>query len=222
MNPIRISMIHVTARPAMACACYMEWWAKAHDFDRVQWIFCADTQKELDIISEINMGCPQRWFRLNEGEKTSQGATKTACKYAEGDILCIVADDVGCPQDWDLIIANLVPDPEEDIFLMFGDGTTCGVNERVAVHPAMSRGRYKKQGWFYHPDFEPFATFADEDATLRAWKDGAMRAHPEIVFEHRHPAFGKGEWDAVYTNKKGQPGAQEMLWKHHPEKRPIT
>jgi len=134
---------------------------------------------------------------------------------ATGMILMAVADDLGCPDSWDTALKNEIPDASQDVFLAVNDGAN---NPSLATHPVMSMTRYKKLGYFFHPDYEQCHTFADEDATLRSRKDKTFKWSEKLVFEHRHPAFGKGVWDDVYRRHSGGNG-QEILFKHHPELR---
>ena len=59
----------------------------------------------------------------------------------------------------------------------------------------MTRKRYERYGYIAHPAFE--SMWADNYLTWEAKKDAAEGAlmlveRLDIVFEHRHPALGKG------------------------------
>lgn len=220
MNEITISCLHATARAGMAIDCFHEWREKAVQFDLVEWIFGVDesdtqtAQKIFDFIVLRNH--PNTSMAINYGHQSCNAAINKCARICKGEILVDVCDDVGCPPGWDKILRETIPNPHDDnVFVKFGDGQ----HSELAPHPVISRKRYEMLGYFMHPDYDAFHGYSDEDATLRAKKDGSYMERLDIIFEHRHPAFGKGEWDNVYLRGAGDASAQEVLWKHHPEKR---
>lgn len=221
MNEITISCLHATARPEMAVKCFHEWRSNSDRFDLVQWIFGVDESDKktrsqmMDWVFSMNY--PNVTIVTNYGHQTAVAALNKCAQVCMGDILVDVCDDVGCPPHWDTLMREIIPNPKEDnVFVKFGDGQI----SELCTHPVISRKRYDLQTYFMHPDFNGVQTFADEDATLRAKKEGVLIERMDIVFEHRHPAFGKGEWDDVYRRQSNSEVCQELLWKHHPEKRP--
>jgi hypothetical protein len=221
MTRSTISCCHATARPNKAIECFKEWKRKCSDFQLVEWIFAVDQsdEKTLHAICDfvMNFMYPNVTMVVNQGYQTCNAALNKAARVSKGDILFDVCDDVGCPDRWDDLVRECIPDPTVNVMLRVGDGQ----NSELCPHPILSRKRYEMLGYFMHPDFDPFHGYSDEDATLRAKKDGSMIERLDIIFEHRHPAFGKSEWDDIYKRvlKDGN-SAQEILWKHHPEKRP--
>lgn len=206
----------------MAVDRFQEWKAKATNFDMVEWIFGIDESDEItraEISSYVfHLELENVRLAINRGHQSCTAAINKCAQVSKGDILVDVCDDVGCPDGWDNILREIIPEPlEQDVFLRCGDGQS----SELCPHPIISRKRYEMLGYFMHPDFNPFHSFGDEDATLRARKDGSMIERLDIVFEHRHPAFGKGEWDDAYKKASNETGAAEVLWKHHPEKKPI-
>ena len=66
----------------------------------------------------------------------------------------------------------------------------------------LNRKRYEKQGYLFHPDF--FSVYSDNYFTWAAYKDKVIKEAKHIVFEHQHPVFNKGEWDATYLYSNAQ------------------
>jgi glycosyltransferase involved in cell wall biosynthesis len=220
MNEITISCLHPTARAKKAIECFHEWRRKSKRFSLVEWIFGVDegdTDTRNIIIDFVAlMKYPNVSVAINYGHSSCVSAINRCARVAKGDILLEVCDDVGCPDEWDEIVRSVLHSPHDhDLFVKFSDGQ----NSELCPHPVISRKRYEILGYFFHPDFNPFHGFCDEDATLRARKDGSYIERLDVVFEHRHPAFGKNEWDEIYLKAVGETKAQETLWKHHPEKR---
>ncbi len=216
-----ISCCHATARTKKAIECFKEWKGKALEFSLVQWIFAVDQTDEETVhgITDFLMAYqyPNVCMVINQGHQTCVAALNKAARVARGDILVDVCDDVGCPDKWDEIMRQAIPDPNKEVMVRFGDGQ----HSELCPHPVISRKRYEMCGYFMHPDYEPSQKFADEDATLRAIKDGVMVERLDVIFEHRHPAFGKAEWDEVYLRSSKNKIGPEILWKHHPEKKPV-
>lgn len=212
-----ISCCHATARAKMAIQCFNEWRRNCAEFGLIEWIFAVDITdlKTIEGITEfiLNFSYPNVRIELNRGHQTAVAALNKAARMARGDILVDVCDDVGCPKDWDNIMRECIPDHGRNVFLRFGDGQ----NSELCTHPVISRRRYEILGYFIHPDFDCTHKFAYKDATVRAKKDGSLVERLDVIFEHRHPAFGKGIWDDVYTRQSAYQGEQEILWKHHPE-----
>jgi hypothetical protein len=60
----------------------------------------------------------------------------------------------------------------------------------------LTRARYLDQRYLFHPDF--FSMYSDNWFSECAHRDGVVIDARDLVFEHLHPAFGKGEMDEVY------------------------
>lgn len=213
---VYISCLHATARPEQGINCYLEWRSKAKDFSRVEWIFGIDVDDSVTFSHVAKFIANEPFdvrIALNRGYRTCNAAVNVCAMHSIGERLVDVCDDVGCPQDWDEIIIKDIPDSTKDVFVRYGDGQ----NSELCPHPVISRARYDKKQYFMHPDYNAFHGFCDEDATLRAKKDGVMIERLDTVFEHRHPAFGKAQWDDIYKRGSGGNEAQLVLWMHHPE-----
>jgi hypothetical protein len=67
----------------------------------------------------------------------------------------------------------------------------------------LTRKRYEKQGYLFHPDFT--GVFSDNWFTDCAHRDGVIVPAKDLVFEHAHPVFGKGQMDATYEKQNSIP-----------------
>ena len=86
---------------------------------------------------------------------------------------------------------------------------------RVLSRRSRARARYERQGGeMFHAGYA--SVFSDNEFSHRAFKDGVViDKRSELVFDHHHPAFGKGKMDATYqhTNAADRYKAGEALFK---------
>lgn len=133
-----------------------------------------------------------------------------AARIATGDVLVVATDDLEPPEYWDrLIVAAL--DSRTDLPLRtLGDGrrqpeaiVKCSNGDArsdardLILHPVMTRARYERQGWIFHPDYS--GMYSDNEFTIRARIDGVVVEAPHIMFRHRHPDYGTAAMDQVYA-----------------------
>jgi hypothetical protein len=62
----------------------------------------------------------------------------------------------------------------------------------------MNKALYDKLGYFWHPAYK--SMFVDEDLYWTVRKLGALKAAPELKFEHKHVSVGKAPMDDTYRN----------------------
>ena len=63
----------------------------------------------------------------------------------------------------------------------------------------LNRARLDQQGDLFFAGYE--SVFSDNEFSHRAWKDGVViDRRTDLVFEHAHPFFGKGQMDSTYQN----------------------
>ena len=190
----KISLLHATrGRATKAQACREKWLNKAKNPDTIEHIFGIDDD-DLDSLANINT---QRVI-----VKRGQGcvAAWNACaKICKGEILIQLSDDWEPLQDWDEIILKEFEGITDECVLAISDG---GRQDDLLCMAILNRKRYEKQGFLFHPDF--FSIYSDNYFTWAAKKDGVLKDAKHIVFEHQHPVFNKGEWDATYLYSNAQ------------------
>jgi hypothetical protein len=86
---------------------------------------------------------------------------------------------------------------KEPIVIAVHDGHRTGPLLCMAI---LSRARFEQQGCeLFHEGYE--SVFSDNEFSHRAWRDGiVIDARDRYRFEHQHPAFKKGNWDATYQH----------------------
>jgi hypothetical protein len=103
---------------------------------------------------------------------------------------------------WDRLILEAIGDTERPAVLAVSDG---GRTDDLICMAILTRERYRQQGHLFHPDF--FSVYSDNWFTDCAKRDGVIVDRRDIVFEHMHPVFKKGAYDATY-----QRGNAEALY----------
>lgn len=68
--------------------------------------------------------------------------------------------------------------------------------ESISVCSIMDRAYFDRFGYIYHPDYK--SLWCDNEATEVAKKLGRYKFISKVIFEHHHPAAGKGQKDDQY------------------------
>ena len=109
------------------------------------------------------------------------------------DILINVSDDqVFIQPHFDLDIVNNM-DNDTDMFLHFPDGN----QGDLATMSIIGRKYYLRDGYIYHPNYE--SVYCDNEAQDVAKLRGCYKLVNKHIFNHEHPAWGKGQMDAQYA-----------------------
>lgn len=137
---------------------------------------------------------------INKGACNSVTATNGAALASTGAFLINGQDDVFFPPHWDTELLKVMGDRDplkEEFFIHVSSGSP---SDGHLFAPQMySRARYESQGYALPPMYE--SMFADNDLTEMAYRDGCVIEARHLLFEQRHPAFGKGDWDEVYARE---------------------
>ena len=188
LHGAKISLLHATrGRPAMAYKARATWLDRAADPDAIEHIFALDPDDEtigpfITCRHVINPG------------RGPVAAWNEAAKFSQGEILIQLSDDWEPPMHWDKLILAKFKGVTTPAVLAISDGHR---TDNLLCMAILNRARYENQGYLFHPDF--FSVFSDNHFTDRAYADGVVIDAKEIVIEHMHPAFGKGEVDETYA-----------------------
>jgi hypothetical protein len=199
MSEVVLSVLHPTRRPMMAVEMMKDWLSKASRPERVEYIFGIDPDdaESINLLSDFNV-------TVSEPGGACVGATNACAKISKGEILVLSSDDLYPPQDWDAQIVKKVWDVDKEIALHVDDG--CRDDALMAI-VVMTRVRYQKLGYFVHPAFK--SVFADCWHTFISHLDEVRVDARDIKFDHRHPVFGKNEWDDVYREQNSEERSKE-------------
>jgi hypothetical protein len=109
------------------------------------------------------------------------------------DVLINVSDDqVFISKNFDLDIVNNM-DNDTDMFLHFPDGN----QGDLATMSIIGRKYYLRDGYIYNPNYE--SVYCDNEAQDVAKLRGCYKLVNKHIFNHEHPAWGKGQMDAQYA-----------------------
>jgi glycosyltransferase involved in cell wall biosynthesis len=191
----RISLVHATrGRTSKAVACREAWLGLAQDPTRIEHVFAVDA----DDKESVTMG--KQFLSVVSEKRSCVAAWNLAAKKARGDLIVQLSDDWVPPIGWDAKLLSLVQDRDlqkEPIVIAVHDGHRTGPLLCMAI---LSRARLEQQGGeLFHDGYE--SVFSDNEFSHRAWRDGiVIDARHLYRFEHQHPAFKKGNWDATYQH----------------------
>ncbi len=108
------------------------------------------------------------------------------------DVLINVSDDqVFISKDFDLDIVNNMGN-DTDMFLHFPDGN----QGDLATMSIIGRKYYLRDGYIYNPNYE--SVYCDNEAQDVAKLRGCYKLVNKHIFNHEHPAWGKGQSDEQY------------------------
>ena len=148
----------------------------------------------------------------------SVAAYNAAAPHAQGRIFINAQDDVFFPPHWDTLLLQAIEDhyreqknianiegrtpdertPAEREFVIHVSSGSPRDHELMAPQ-IMSRARYERYGHIFYPEY--LGMYADDELTERAYTDGVVIRAPHLLFEQRHPAFEKAQWDEVYAHE---------------------
>lgn len=114
-------------------------------------------------------------------------ATNEACKYAKGNILVYVSDDIEAPMEWGELIQKEF-DGEDRPLVIKVDDCFQPLGTPILTIPIMNRQLYERLGYFWHPGYK--SMFVDEDLYWTSRKLGALKFSEHLKFPHLHKKDG--------------------------------
>lgn len=115
-------------------------------------------------------------------------------KIGPWDILFNVSDDqLFLVEGFDEIVMAKVNEVGGDCFLHYPDGNA---KARLATMSIMDKKYYDRTGYIYHPSY--ISLWCDNEAMEVAKRLGRYFYTNLMIFDHYHPAFGKGVRDEQY------------------------
>lgn len=117
------------------------------------------------------------------------------------DILVNVSDDqVFTVKGFDNIIRANMPE-DLDGYLHFTD-TNHPKPDSLCTLSILGRKYYERDGYIYHPSY--VSVWCDNESMEVAKRRGKYKFINEVIFDHRHPAYGKAERDAQYDRTESK------------------
>lgn len=184
----KISLIHATrGRSKQALQNMQRWLSRAKNPDAIEHIFAldADDEQALPLAANYSVivppggGCVRAW----------NASAEKSC----GQVIVQMSDDFDCPMFWDQLILDRIGDLSQPAVLDISDGYR---PDDLICSAILTRARLEQQGYFLHPEF--LSMYSDNWFSHCAHRDGVVIPAKDILFEHLHPAAGKGQWDKTY------------------------
>jgi hypothetical protein len=189
MHGAKISLLHATrGRAGKAWRCKNDWLRMADTPDAIEHIFGLDADDPEAMPLMVTRHC------LVRGNGGPVDAWNECAKHSRGEVLLQLSDDWEPFQGWDTAILQALGDTSKPAVLAISDGHR---TDDLLCMAILTRARYEDQGYLFHPEFT--SMFSDNHFTDRAYADGVVIEAKDIVIEHMHPAFGKGEMDETYA-----------------------
>lgn len=160
--------------------------ATLDDDDRTLCEYCMDSflpGKSKSKIDAINRNC--EFLRQRE----------------DWGILVNISDDQVIVQpNFDEIIKTLARESGKG-FLHFRD-TNHNPPDALCTMSIMTRDYFLRDGYIYHPSYK--SVWCDNEAQEVAKMRGEYVFSDTVIFDHRHPAYGKAQMDSQYKKTEAQ------------------
>ena len=201
---MRFSLVHPSRRRvALAEQAIAEWTGKCSGRHEVEYVLSIDID---DDVAEYRRVAESRGVQLVVGANRSMvEAVNRAARVATGDVLVVVSDDFGCPDQWDAHLA-LVLGERRDAAVLVHDG----IDGRILTLPILGRVLYHQLGYVYHPGY--FSMFCDDDLAHQTRQMGKLIDARHLVFPHRHWSVGGAPFDSTYA-REGSAAAYWSGWR---------
>lgn len=121
-------------------------------------------------------------------------ATNHGAALSSGDLLLYLSDDFDCFPGWGKTIEQIASRYQGEFMLKCNDGVQ-RFEAQVLTIPIMSRALYQRLGYFFHPEYK--SMWVDVDLFYTCDRLGAIKNHPEVLFQHNHYSVGKSKKDAT-------------------------
>lgn len=208
-NDTRISLIHATrGRPIQALETFEKWLNTADNVSQIEYIFSIDNddEKSIEGLKNANYeGLSKEPIVLIGPPKFNVAATNRGAYKSTGDILVQVHDDVDPLKGWDTELIKRL-DPEKPQLLRVNDGLDEDVNQKpwlIAIQ-ICTRKWAKKLGGIFYPEYR--SVFCDDDASVKAYKDGCVIDATDLLFKHN--------WKGASHDETIKNSYQRSNWEH--------
>jgi hypothetical protein len=180
------SLLHASARPDKWKDAYRAWMESADLPHDIEYVLAVD----LPQLSEFRNLPHDVGLVINQHRRCAVDAWNAAAYGAIGHVFVQVADDFFPPPKWDDALLSRLPDFGEHVIAV-----SEGRSDTLLCHSILTRAYYKRYAYLFW--FEYDGMYADNEFTDVAYRDGVVIEARDLVFDHRHPAYGKRESDAL-------------------------
>jgi glycosyltransferase involved in cell wall biosynthesis len=190
-SPAEITLLHATrGRAQKAWECREKWMGAAVNPHLIEYIMAVDSD------DEASMSLAKQFKHVVVEPGSCVRAWNAAARMADGQILVQLSDDWMPPAGWDRAILDAFDGVVGPAVLAVSDGAR---TDSLLCMAILNRARLQAQGKLFFEGYE--SVFSDNEFSHRAWADGVViDRRTDLVFEHTHPFFGKGQMDSTYQN----------------------
>jgi hypothetical protein len=187
------SLVHSSrGRAAGAEEAVREWAAKRSGLHQYEHILSLDMDDEIRDYEVIVAKYGLR-STVNVNRTMVEAANRGAA-VAAGDVIVVVSDDFGCPDQWDVRLSAVIGGRARAALLVHD-----GIDGRIMTLPILTRAYYSELGHVYHPAYR--SMYADDDLTEVALRDRALIDARHLTFPHRHHSVGLSAEDMTYARQ---------------------
>jgi hypothetical protein len=191
---MKFSLVHPSrGRIARATEAIAEWRGRAsglHDIEHILSVDADDPDVERYRAVAADVGSR---FIVHPNRRMIEAMNRGG-EAATGAVIVGMSDDFGCPQGWDVSLADVIGGREMAAVLVNDD-----INARILTLPILTAALYRKLGYIYHPDY--ISMWADDDLTEVARREQALVDARHLVFPHQHAFVARAEQDATYLRQ---------------------
>ena len=195
------SLCHATARFPGWKEAAAEWFAKADNPERIEYLLGIHERDETEVLEADLPDFGRAAVVLNGERSCSVDNWNRAARAATGEILINVADDWFPCDQWDTKLLEMIEDVSKPVTI----DVDTGGSPRLLYFSIITRAyldqlrtKYGYDGFFF-PEYT--SMYSDEEFTAIARHDGAVVPARQLFFDHRHPQFGKAKMDDVYRKQ---------------------
>lgn len=191
------ALCYTTKRPWMVESVCKEWISKASKLGLVDFYVTYDDDTVVLPYLDDWKAMGLKVFCQNVPPfNCVKGWNLAAEKSEDESILIMVSDDFLPPAAWDEKLINIEPINwfDDDYVVAVNDGNNSSVDRPLTI-PIITRKRYQRFGYVYHPTYE--SLFCDTELTTVARSENRVIDAKTILFDHRHPTCFKRTADIV-------------------------
>lgn len=212
---MKFSILHPSRwRSTMSYKCFETWMGNASSENEYEYLLSIDEDdNQLENYKHLFKNTGIKLIINNN--RSIVDAVNIAASHATGDILIVVSDDFGCPENWDIEILQLILSTSipPDRIMVEGDGVYLLPQAKFAIQiddcltkkgtecmtlPIISKSVYQKLGHIYNPVY--FSMFADQEL-YDVCKMNGWLIHSDLKFPHNHYTNGKNKVDETYLRE---------------------
>jgi hypothetical protein len=187
--PVKISLLHATARRDEAVRCVAKWYGEASGANDIEHLLALD----FDVADAVRDDLLARCRTENRGRsrlapptyrRHSIEAWNHCARAATGEVLVQLSDDMVPDRHWDRKLLELL-DVGAPRLLGFAPQSPYGDQGGLVTLAIMSRKYYEQLGYFLYPIYP--SVYSDDDLTQTAMLDDVLvDAYGKFAVLHDH------------------------------------